>query len=414
MSKIIGVTVGTPISAAKIDEEIKPVKTVNNKAPDDNGNVNIEAGGIDTDELQGAIEDALAEAKASGEFDGADGKDGTNGKDGANGKDGKDGVSATHSWNGTTLTITSASGSSSANLKGAKGDTGEKGVDGAKGDKGDKGDTGANGTSVGIRSISESELPGDFSTITFTDGKSIKIYNGANGAKGTNGTNGKDGTSVTVSNVSESTASGGTNTVTFSDGKKVNIKNGKDGSNGTNGTSVTVSKVTESTSSGGTNVVTFSDGNTLNVKNGVNGTNGKDGTNGTNGTNGKDGADGERGTGILPVTTAPSSYTTATGGFTPVYRIALSTVKTQSGVSSVFVGDQLRYSYYLYPVGYVDSSYVYLGTRVSIRGATGAAYTLTDTDKTNIANAVKASLPTLTMTGKDADGVEHTWTIYGS
>ena len=27
---------------------------------------------------------------------------------------------------------------------------------------------------------------------------------------------------------------------------------------------------------------------------------------------------------------------------------------------------------------------------------------------------VKASLPKLTMVGTDADGVEHTWTIYGS
>lgn len=41
------------------------------------------------------------------------------------------GVSCTHSWDGTTLTVTSASGTSSANLKGAKGD------------KGDKGDTGS-------------------------------------------------------------------------------------------------------------------------------------------------------------------------------------------------------------------------------------------------------------------------------
>jgi hypothetical protein len=31
------------------------------------------------------------------------------------------------------------------------------------------------------------------------------------------------------------------------------------------------------------------------------------------------------------------------------------------------------YSYYTYPIGYVDSSYVYLGARVSIRGGTGAA-----------------------------------------
>lgn len=49
---------------------------------------------------------------------------------------GADGVSATHKWNGTVLTITSASGTSSADLKG---DTG------AKGDKGDPGEPGASG-----------------------------------------------------------------------------------------------------------------------------------------------------------------------------------------------------------------------------------------------------------------------------
>lgn len=88
---------------------------------------------------------------------------------------------------------------------------------------------------------------------------------------------------------------------------------------------------------------------------------------------GPQGVDGSRGTGILKVTTAPSSYTTATGGFTPTYRIALSTVKSQSGAAEVLVGDTVMYSYYHYPVGYVDTSYVYCGTRNSIRGATGAA-----------------------------------------
>lgn len=38
--KIIGVTVGTPISPTAIEEEIKPVKTVNGQKPDANGNVN--------------------------------------------------------------------------------------------------------------------------------------------------------------------------------------------------------------------------------------------------------------------------------------------------------------------------------------------------------------------------------------
>lgn len=80
---------------------------------------------------------------------------------------------------------------------------------------------------------------------------------------------------------------------------------------------------------------------------------------------------GVRGTAMYRITTAPSSYTTAVGGFTPAYRVVLSTVKSQGGVSEVFVGDVIVHSYYTYKVGYVDASYAYLGARVSIRGATG-------------------------------------------
>lgn len=50
-------------------------------------------------------------------------------EDGTNGSNGNDGISATHKWNGTTLTITSASGTSSANLKGEPGNTPRAGVD---------------------------------------------------------------------------------------------------------------------------------------------------------------------------------------------------------------------------------------------------------------------------------------------
>ena len=39
--KIIGVTVGTPISPSKIENEIKPVKKVNGKTPDENGNIEV-------------------------------------------------------------------------------------------------------------------------------------------------------------------------------------------------------------------------------------------------------------------------------------------------------------------------------------------------------------------------------------
>lgn len=105
-------------------------------------------------------------------------------------------------------------------------------------------------------------------------------------AKASGEFDGKDGTSVTVKSVSESTSDGGTNTITFSDGKTIDIKNGSKGSNGStgsagkDGTSVTVKNVSESTADGGSNVVTFSDGKTLTVKNGSKGSKGDTGANG--------------------------------------------------------------------------------------------------------------------------------------
>lgn len=58
------------------------------------------------------------------------GQKGDKGDTGDTGPAGSSGVSATHSWNGTTLTVTSASGTSSANLQGPKGDTGSPGAAG--------------------------------------------------------------------------------------------------------------------------------------------------------------------------------------------------------------------------------------------------------------------------------------------
>lgn len=57
-------------------------------------------------------------------------RDGAKTFDVMDGKDGKDGISTTHSWSGTTLTITSASGTSSANLIGPAGDDGKTPVKG--------------------------------------------------------------------------------------------------------------------------------------------------------------------------------------------------------------------------------------------------------------------------------------------
>ena len=76
---------------------------------------------------------------------GIQGPKGDTGEPGPQGPAGADGVSVTHSWNGTTLTVTSASGTSSSDLKGEKGDTGAQGEQGIQGPKGDKGDTGLQG-----------------------------------------------------------------------------------------------------------------------------------------------------------------------------------------------------------------------------------------------------------------------------
>ena len=64
------------------------------------------------------------------------GEQGPQGTQGEPGPAGSDGVPATHSWNGTVLTVSSASGTSSADLKGEKGDPGAPGSQGDKGDPG--------------------------------------------------------------------------------------------------------------------------------------------------------------------------------------------------------------------------------------------------------------------------------------
>lgn len=194
-------------------------------APEDTTLLWVDTSDDSDDDYQEAVNAALAQAKASGEFDGADGhpgKDGTNGKDGTSvtvksasestadggsnvvtfsdgktltvkngskgsaGTNGKDGVSATHSWNGTTLTVTSASGTSSANLKGDKGDKGDS-------IKGDKGDDGVGVSSVKQTTTSSADGGSNVVTVTLSNG-TTSTFTVKNGSKGSAGTNGKDGT----------------------------------------------------------------------------------------------------------------------------------------------------------------------------------------------------------------------------
>lgn len=144
-----------------------------------------------SEELPSAIEAAFEQAKENGDFKGDPGEkgdkgdkgdrgeqgiQGIQGEKGADGQKGADGVPCTHSWNGTTLTVTSASGTSSANLKGEKGsdgiscshtwngttltitsDSGTSSADlkGATGERGEKGDRGDSGVYIGSGEMPE-------------------------------------------------------------------------------------------------------------------------------------------------------------------------------------------------------------------------------------------------------------------
>lgn len=111
------------------------------------------------------------------------------------------------------------------------------------------------------------------------------------------------------------------------------------------------------------------------------------------------GADGQRGTGILNTTTGIQAYTTAVDGVSPKYRILLSTLKTQSKVNEVLVGDTVRYSAFLYPVIYVDDSYAYMTTRVTIQGTAGAQGPQGEPGKDYSFDPTVYGLPVLYLTG---------------
>lgn len=133
---------GTPVDPApsvydQIMELLKSTKETDPTVPDWAKAENKptytaeEVGAIGNDELPTAIDTALAQAKASGQFDGAPGKDGKNGKDGAPGADGAQGPKGDTGPQGE---------------KGDKGDTGERGPAGPEGPKGADGKTPAKGT----------------------------------------------------------------------------------------------------------------------------------------------------------------------------------------------------------------------------------------------------------------------------
>lgn len=76
---------------------------------------------------EGTEQDWIESLKGEKGETGERGATGDKGEKGETGTAGANGIPCTHSWNGTTLTVTSASGTSSVDLKGGTGDTGAQG-----------------------------------------------------------------------------------------------------------------------------------------------------------------------------------------------------------------------------------------------------------------------------------------------
>lgn len=149
-------------------------------------------------ELPAAVNDALAQAAASGEFDGKDGR-------------GIKSITRTagNGAAGTTDTYTITYTDNTTSIL-----TVYNGKDGT------------NGTSVTVQSVNESQEDGGNNVVKFSDGKTVTVKNGKTGSPG------NPGTSVTVTKVTESTIDGGNNIIEFSDGRTIIIKNGRKGSAG--------------------------------------------------------------------------------------------------------------------------------------------------------------------------------------
>jgi hypothetical protein len=173
--KIVGVTVGTPISPAAVERKLKPVKTVNGVKPDKNGNVDI---------------DVDAEGGFGGYY---------------------------------TPKITQVD-QMTAQVTFTPSDADMPPVTPAYIylPEGPGGDPGENGVSPTV------------TVSTITGGRRINITD-ANGTKTFDVMDGKDGTSVEVERLEESAEDGGQNLVIFTDGTELNIRNGQKGNKGDKG-----------------------------------------------------------------------------------------------------------------------------------------------------------------------------------
>ena len=401
-----------PVQAGATEEEARQI--ADNKEAIEK----LNSGKLDADKLPEAVNDALAQAKASGEFDGPvgpQGETGPVGPQGIQGPKGDPGEKGDKGDKGATGPQGPQGATGATGAQGPKGDTGpqgpqgEKGGTGPEGPKGEKGDTGATGPVGPQGEKGDTGATGPVGPQGPQGEKGDKGDKGDPGAKGDTGENGPQG----PKGEKGLNWCGNWRVQTYAEGDAV-AHNGS--------TYVCIDSHAPDGIEPGTDSTVWD----ILAAKGDTGPEGPQGEPGQKGDNGDAGADGQRGTGILKVTTSPTSYTTTTAGVSPIKRMSLSTIKSESGVAEVLVGDLISHSYYLYRIYYTDETYAYMDKSQSIRGATGSqgeqgnpgepgakgdkgdkgdtgatgpegpqgpAYTLTSADKTTIVNAVIAQLP---------------------
>lgn len=138
-------------------------------------------GGMSDADVQAAIEAALSEAKASGEFDGEDGQDGVSPT-----------VNVSKVGKVTTITITDANGTKTATIKDGEDGSSSGGGTGS----GEDGEDGIGIASIVQTTKSTADDGINIMTITLTDGSvhTFEVQNGSKGGKGDDGYTPQKGT----------------------------------------------------------------------------------------------------------------------------------------------------------------------------------------------------------------------------
>lgn len=337
-----------------------PVTSVNGKT----GDVELTAadvGALDSSTLSSAVDDALTQAKESGEFDG---------------KDGASGVGIREVKQTTTSTVSGGKNVITVYLTDGTSHTftvynGQKGADGTGG--------GSGGTGTDGVSVTGAEVNDDgYLLITLSTGEVINAgyVVGADGNDGDKGDKGTDGVGISsVEQTTTSTADGGTNkvTVTLTDGTSSTFQF-KNGSKGSTGPGIgNVERISGTGAAGTTDTyeITLDDGSgtvvgTFQVYNGADGQDGTDGTGGS--------GSGERGSKIFYVDYPQFTSVSGTiGNVNPSYSLPISTLTAPNpNIGAPLAGDVvLHENSKVYAVLLVKDDTVYLDEAVNIKGDTG-------------------------------------------